>query len=74
MSLGPIYHTFCDQGTEITILGFGLCRSGDVHLGYGLDDTLQRIEETDPSHLLVLLRNRLMDEVPYKIINDQRRI
>jgi len=56
------------------MLHFGPCRSGDVHLGYGFDDTLQRIQKTDPSHLLVLLRNRLVDEFPYKIVNDQYRI
>ena len=55
-------------------MGFGLCRSGDVHLGYGIDDTLQRIQETDPSHLLVLLRNCLVDEIAYKIVDDQYRI
>jgi hypothetical protein len=72
--VGPINHTFSDQGTEILILSFGLCGSGDAHLGYGFDDTLQRIQETDPSQLLVLLRNRLVDEFPYQIVNDQRRI
>ena len=74
MSMGSIDHTLSDQGTEILKLAFGLCRSGDVHMGYGIDDTLQRIQKTDPSYLLVLLRNRLVDEIAYQIVNDQYRV
>ncbi len=74
MSMGSIDHTLSDQGTEILKLVLGLCRSGNVHMGYGIDETLQRIQETDLPYLLALLRDGLVDEIAYQIVNDQYRI
>jgi hypothetical protein len=47
---------------------------GEAHMGYGIDNTLQRIQETDASRVAVTFHSRLMDKLANKVIDDHHRI
>jgi hypothetical protein len=43
-------------------------------MGYGINNTLQRIQETEVSYVLVIFHGRLMDELANEVIDDHHRI